>query len=83
MSKPITFSREEIAVITPRLQAYFRDELDVELGGLPAEMLLDFLVREIGPFFYNRGLYDAQAVVAKKSEEIGEAILGLERAGPR
>lgn len=79
MSKPITFSREEIAAITPRLQAYFRDELDVDLAGLPAEMFLDFLSREIGPFFYNRGLYDAQTVVAKKSEEIGEAILGLER----
>lgn len=82
MTKPIAFSREEVAAITPRLQAYFRDELDVDLGTLPAEMLLDFLGREIGPFFYNRGLYDAQAVVAKRSEEIGEAILGLERSGP-
>lgn len=77
--KPIAFSREEIAAITPRLQAYFRDELDQALGGLPAEMLLDFLGREIGPFFYNRGLYDAQAVLMKKADEIGEAILGLER----
>jgi len=42
-------------------------------------MLLDFLSREIGPFFYNRGLYDAQAVLVKKADEIGEAILGLER----
>ncbi len=81
MSKPISFSREEAAAITPRLQAYFRDELDVELGGLPAEMLLDFLGREIGPFFYNRGLYDAQAIVAKKAEDISEAIAGLERQG--
>lgn len=82
MSKPISFSREEIAAITPRLQAYFRDELDVELAGLPAEMFLEFLGREIGPFFYNRALYDAQAVVTRKSDEIGEAILGLERSGP-
>ncbi len=77
--KPIPFSREETAAITAKLRAYFRDELEVDLTSLPAEMLLDFLGREIGPFFYNRGLYDAQAVVAKKSEEIGEAILGLER----
>ena len=81
MSKPIVFSREETAAITARLQAYFRDELDQELGGLPAEMLLDFLGREIGPFFYNRGLYDAQAIVAKKAEDISEAIAGLERGG--
>lgn len=78
--KPIAFSREETAAIAGRLQAYFRDELEVELGALPAEMLLDFLGREIGPFFYNRGLYDAQAVVAARAEDISEAIAGLERS---
>lgn len=77
--KPIEFSKEERAAITARLREYFRDELEVDLPALSGEMLLDFLGREIGPFFYNRGLYDAQAVVAKKSDEIGEAILGLER----
>lgn len=78
--KPIAFSREETAAITGRLQAYFRDELEVDLRALPAEMLLDFLGREIGPFFYNRGLYDAQAVVAAKAEDISDAIAGLERS---
>lgn len=77
--KPITFSREETSAITAKLRAYFRDELEINLATLPAEMLLDFLGREIGPFFYNRGLYDAQAVVAKKAEDITEAIAGLER----
>ncbi len=78
--KPIQFSREETADITARLRAWFRDELETDLAALPAEMLLDFLSREIGPFFYNRALYDAQAVVAKKAEDIGEALAGLERS---
>ncbi len=42
-------------------------------------MLLDFIGREIGGFFYNWGLYDAQAVVKNKAEDIVEAIYGLER----
>lgn len=79
--KPIRFSREETADITARLRAYFREELDVDLAALPAEMLLDFLGREIGPFFYNRALYDAQTVVAKKADDIIEALAGLERSG--
>jgi uncharacterized protein (DUF2164 family) len=78
--KPIVFSREETADIVTRLRGYFRDELEFDLAGLPAEMLLDFLSREIGPFFYNRGVYDAQAVVAKKAEDISEALAGLERS---
>ena len=42
-------------------------------------MLLDFIGETIGRQFYNRGVYDAQAVVAAKTEDISEAILGLER----
>ncbi len=77
--KPIQFSREETADITAKLRAYFREELEIDLAALPAEMLLDFLGREIGPFFYNRAVYDAQAVVAKKAEDIVETLAGLER----
>jgi len=77
--KKIEFSKEETRAIVAQLQGYFRDELDQHLGDLPATMLLDFLAGTIGRQFYNRGLYDAQAVVAKKAEDISEAILGLER----
>jgi len=77
--KPIRFSREETAAIKAKLRPYFRDELDFELRDLPAEMLLDFLAREIGPFFYNRALYDAQAVLKKKTDDLVEAVAGLER----
>ncbi len=77
---PIKFTREEIAAIAGKLRPYFRDELEIELRDLPAEMLIEFLAREIGPFFYNRALYDAQSVVAKKAEDIAEAIAGLERS---
>lgn len=75
----IKLSREETASAVSGLQAYFRDELDQDLGRLPAEMLLDFLAREIGPVFYNRGLYDAQAVLADRIEAVNEAIYGLEK----
>jgi uncharacterized protein (DUF2164 family) len=77
--KSIEFSREERADITARLRTWLRDELEIDLPALPAEMLLDYLGREIGPFFYNRAVYDAQAVVAKKAEDIVETLAGLER----
>ncbi len=78
--KPIKFSREETAAIAAKLRPYFRDELDVELRDLQAQMLIDFLSSEIGSFFYNRALYDAQAVLKKKADDISEAIAGLERS---
>lgn len=77
--KPVAFTREETADLVAALRAYFRDELDQDLGQLPAEMMLDFIRDRIGPAFYNRGLYDAQAAVAARAEDMAEAILALER----
>jgi uncharacterized protein (DUF2164 family) len=77
--KRIEFSKEETRQLVGLLQVYFRDELDHEIGQLPAELLLDFIGAKIGVHFYNRGLYDAQAVLAAKVEDISEAIYGLER----
>lgn len=78
--KAIEFSKQETADMAGELQRYFRDELDLELGALPAQMLVDFLGRTMGPYFYNRALYDAQAVLTARVEDISEAILALERA---
>lgn len=80
--KPIAFSPEERAAATARLRAYFRDELDQDLAQLPAEMLLDFIGREIGGAFYNRGVYDAQALVRARADDVVEALYGLERQAP-
>lgn len=80
--KPIEFSREERVAIAAKLRDYLARELDQELGQLPAEMLLDFIGKEIGGAFYNRGVHDAQQLVRQKAEDIVEALYGLERAAP-
>lgn len=77
--REIKFTREEKAQIVDKVQGYFRTELDREIGGFDAEFLVDFFAQELGAYFYNRGLYDAQAVLAKKLEDVGDAILELER----
>ena len=63
--KPITFSREETKAIVGDIQDYFREELDQSIGAIPAEMLMQFFAEKMGAYFYNRGLYDAQALVRK------------------
>ena len=77
--KRIEFTKEETKQLVGLIQTYFTDELDQDIGQLPAELLLDFIGAKIGVHFYNRGLYDAQAVLAAKVEDITEAIYGLER----
>jgi len=77
--KPIELTREARAAAATRLQAWLKDELDQEVGGLQAEMLLDELAAELGPLFYTRGVADARAVVAGRAEDLDEALYGLER----
>lgn len=75
----ITFSKEELAAITGRIKLYFREELDQELGQFDAQFLLEFFAEEIGGYFYNRGLYDAQALLNDKLEDISDALYQLEK----
>ena len=75
----IKFTKEEIEIITKKIQLYFSEELDSEIGQFDAQFFLDFISEEIGPYFYNRGLYDAQAILENRMESISEAIYDIEK----
>ncbi|MHA6298455.1 DUF2164 domain-containing protein [Devosia sp. CAU 1758] len=77
--KPISFSREETKAIVGDIQDYFREELDQSIGVIPAEMLMQFFAEKMGAYFYNRGLYDAQALVRKKIDDVSDEIFSLEQ----
>ncbi|MHC9083807.1 DUF2164 domain-containing protein [Luteimonas sp. RIT-PG2_3] len=76
----ITFSNDEKAIIVRKIQRYFSEELRQEIGRFDAEFLLDFFGTEVGGYFYNRGLYDAQALLSDKLEDMQDAIFQLEQA---
>jgi uncharacterized protein (DUF2164 family) len=78
----ITFPKNEKDQIVQKIQRHFNDELDQTLGQFDAEFLLDFFSKEVGGFYYNRGLLDAQAVLHEKAEHIAEAIYELEKPTP-
>ena len=75
----IEFSKEEKEVLVRKIKLYFQEELDQDIGQFPAEFLLDFFATEIGPYFYNRGVFDAQAVLETRVEEISAALYELEK----
>lgn len=78
MSK-IEFDKAMKEQLVEKLQRYFSDELEMELGQFDADFLLDFIADQMGKVFYNQGLYDAQAVLSSKMDSIQEAILDLEK----
>lgn len=74
----IEFTATERETLVKKIQLYFHEELDQRIGQFPAEFLLEFFTDEIGPYFYNRGLFDAQAVLQKRMDSIEAAIDELE-----
>lgn len=75
----IEFSKEQRTAMVDKLQRYFEDELDQELGGFDAEFLLDFFAKEVGGHFYNQGLKDARLVLDAKIALIDDELYALEK----
>jgi len=78
MSK-ITFTTEQKNLIVQKIQLYFNDELDQDIGAFDAEFLLDFFSENIGAFYYNQGLLDAETIINKKLDDISDALYEIEK----
>lgn len=75
----IKFSKDDKDAIVGKIKRYFEQEMDREIGQFEAEFLLDFFSKEVGAFYYNQGLHDAQAVVESKLELVADAIYEIEK----
>lgn len=75
----INFSKEEKTILIQKIQRYFDNELEQEIGQFDAEFLLDFFSEKIGVYFYNQGLREAQAVLKSRLDSIADAIYDIEK----
>jgi uncharacterized protein (DUF2164 family) len=67
---PIDLNKQQRAEAIASLQRYFREELPEPIGDLPAGLLLNFIVEEIGPVIYNRAIADAQARMLLRVQDL-------------
>ena len=81
--KPLKLEKDARAVAVGKLQRYFADEMETSIGAIPAEMLLNFFTDTIGPFYYNQGVTDAQAVFARAHDAVNDELYGLEQREAR
>lgn len=75
----IKFTPKQKQEILYALQRYFDDELEMELGQFDADFLLDFIIKNIGPTFYNQGVRDAQQVLESKVLDINDELYQIEK----
>jgi uncharacterized protein (DUF2164 family) len=56
----IELTKEAKQTAHESLQKYFAENMDEPLGNLAGNSLLNFIIEEIGPSIYNKGVADAQ-----------------------
>ncbi len=52
------------------IKSYFLKEREEELGDLAAGLILDFIIEELAPEFYNQGIYDSYKYMNDTIEDL-------------
>ncbi len=71
----IELNKEVRAVLVENLKRYYWNERNEELSNLGAELLLDFIVNDIGTYIYNKAVEDSYAYMNERIED----LLGLQK----
>jgi uncharacterized protein (DUF2164 family) len=67
---PIELSKQARADAIHSLQRYFEENLPEPIGDLPAGLLLNFILEEIGPAVYNQAIADAQTRMQQRVQDL-------------
>lgn len=66
----IELTKEAKQTALESLQKYFAENMDEPLGNLAGGALLNFILEEIGPSLYNKGVADAQERMQARVSEL-------------
>jgi len=75
LKKELDLKKEVREVLIGSLKTYFWNERDEEIGNLGAELLLDYILNNIGPHIYNKAIEDSYAYMYERIED----LRGLEK----
>jgi uncharacterized protein (DUF2164 family) len=71
---PFELTKEAKQNAIESIQKYFEVNMDEPIGNLAAGALLGFLLEEIGPSIYNKGVTDAQERMQMRLSELGSEV---------
>ena len=71
--------KEQKDHIVRLVQEYFQEERDEEISSLQAELLVDFMMKQLGPYFYNQAIQDAIRSVNEKMVSLEDDLYSMEK----
>jgi len=66
----VELDRTQRADAISSIERYFEQQLEQRIGNIQAGALLNFILEEIGPSLYNRGVADAQERMRLRIDEL-------------
>ncbi|NLT38738.1 MAG: DUF2164 domain-containing protein [Methanomassiliicoccus sp.] len=66
----ITIEKEERERLVSKIKSYFLNVREEEIGDLAAGLLLDFIIDELAPTFYNQGVRDSYSFMNERVEDL-------------
>ena len=74
----LEISKQARAAGIASIQRYFEENLPEPIGDLPAGLLLNFFVEEVGPVIYNQAIADAQARLQQRVADLNGELFADE-----
>jgi uncharacterized protein (DUF2164 family) len=66
----LDLNKQQRTAAIASLQRYFAENLPEPIGDLPAGLLLNFILEEIGPAIYNQAISDAQTRLLQRVTDL-------------
>jgi uncharacterized protein (DUF2164 family) len=76
--RKVEFTKPTREAAIASVQRYFEENLEGPIGNLPAGLLLDFFIEEVGPLIYNQAIADAQARMSQRVGDLSGELFGDE-----
>lgn len=74
----IELAKQTRTAAVASIQRYFEENLSEPIGDLPAGLLLNFFLEEIGPVIYNRAIADAQTRLLQRVGDLSGELFADE-----
>ena len=74
----IELSKQQRAAAIASIQRYFEENFPEPIGDLPAGLLLNFILEEIGPVVYNKAITDAQTRLLQRVSDLNGELFADE-----
>jgi uncharacterized protein (DUF2164 family) len=66
----IKLTKEQREDMISAIKRYFKQERGEEIGDLASGLILDFIVEELAPEFYNLGVHDSAKYMENRIEDL-------------